>query len=239
MIDAALFDMDGLLLDSERLSLEAYLATIDQYDLGQHDQLPHRKTFDLLIGANHQVHLKVLDDAFGYYVDSATFQATWEERYLSIVSAGPVPVKPGAHELLRWLDTQGIVCAVATSTNTDAAIRKLTDAGLIGYFRTLTGGDQVTNSKPAPDIYLHAGRSIDADMNRSLGFEDSPNGVRSAVAAGLDVVQVPDLIVPTEELLSLGHRVHDSLLEVRDRLATGTFQDRGQVIRDQPARSTH
>ncbi len=218
--------MDGLLLDSERLSLDAYLATVEQFDLGQYSTTGHRDTFNLLVGANQQAHFVVLHRAFGQHIDAAVFHKVWMDRYLSVVASGPVPVKAGAHELLQWLNEQGIVCAVATSTNTDAATHKLTDAGLIGYFRTLTGGDQVSRSKPAPDIYLHAGRSVNADMSRSLGFEDSPNGVRSALAAGLDVVQIPDLLPPTPELLALGHRVHGSLLEVRNLLAAGAFPDR-------------
>lgn len=229
MTEAALFDMDGLLLDSERFSLQAYEATITDFQLGHLDEVLLRRTFDQLVGVNQQAHLRVLDSAFGRHARATRFHQRWMERYHHSVAYGAVPVKAGAHELLQWFASQGIRCAVATSTQTGAAVDKLTAAGLMDYFCTVTGGDQVQQSKPAPDIYLHAGRSVDADMHRSFGFEDSPNGVRAAVAAGLDVIQIPDLIEPTAELRALGHRIHRSLLEVRDLLEAGRFQPRQQA----------
>ena len=215
---AALFDMDGLLLDSERLSLDAFVETIAHFEL---DAQPD--VFYALVGANERAHLARLGAALGQQVDAAEFRKHWHGRYMAVVSAAPVPVKPGVHELLQWFYDHDVPCAVATSTNTGDAEHKLSGAGLLEHFCTVTGGDQVTRSKPAPDIYCVAGRSIDADMRTSLGFEDSPNGVRSALAAGLDVVQVPDLIMPDDKLLALGHRVHADLLEVRDLLEREAF----------------
>ena len=218
---AALFDMDGLLLDSERLSLEAFVETIAHFELEAQPEV-----FYALVGANETAHLERLDAALGKQVDPAAFRRHWHARYMEVVSAAPVPVKRGVHELLQWFHDHDVACAVATSTNTADARHKLSGAGLLDQFRTVTGGDQVSRSKPAPDIYLVAARSIDADLRTSLAFEDSPNGVRSALAAGLDVVQVPDLIAPDDELLALGHRVHTDLLEVRDLLERETFSVR-------------
>lgn len=85
------------------------------------------------------------------------------------------------------------------------------DAGIRDFFQTVTCGDQVDRSKPDPDIFLKAGESVGADMSRSIGFEDSPNGVRAAHAAGLHVIQVPNLVLPAPDLLELGHTVCDNM----------------------------
>mgnify|MGYP000072935976 CR=1 FL=1 len=106
--------------------------------------------------------------------------------------------------------------AVATSTRTDRAKVKLSDSGILDYFDIIIGGDQVSNSKPDPEIYLKAASELSSEPSKCLAFEDSPNGVKSAVAAGLTVIQVPDLVQPDEDLLKMGHIVLGSLADVQD-----------------------
>jgi beta-phosphoglucomutase-like phosphatase (HAD superfamily) len=104
--------------------------------------------------------------------------------------------------------------AVATSTRTKRATEKLGDAGLLDYFKIVIGGDQVEQGKPDPEIYLKAASALSSAPSRCLALEDSANGVKAAVAAGMTVVQIPDLVPPSDELLQLGHIVLSSLADV-------------------------
>ena len=106
--------------------------------------------------------------------------------------------------------------AVATSTRTEWAKVKLSDSGILHYFDKIIGGEQVSNSKPDPEIYLRAASELSSEPSKSLALEDSPNGVKSAVAAGLTVIQISDLVQPDENLLKMGHIVLGSLAEVQD-----------------------
>lgn len=204
--DAALFDMDGLLIDSERLSLQSFLATCS--DNGLADQTP---LFLSIVGSNEAALMAILGDAIGEQVNLPAFRADWAQRYHALIADGQVLLKPGVEELLEWLASEGIRMAVATSSATPIAALKLTRTGIIKRFDYIVGGDMVRHSKPHPEIFLTAAAAIEADTSRTLVFEDSFNGVKAGVAAGCTVFQIPDLVPPTAELLSLGHRVCDSL----------------------------
>jgi beta-phosphoglucomutase-like phosphatase (HAD superfamily) len=101
--------------------------------------------------------------------------------------------------------------AIATSTRYHDAVNALESAGNRDYFKFVIGGDHVTNSKPDPEIYLKTAYKLDVDPKECIVFEDSENGVKSAHAAGMNVIQVPDLAPPSEEIKRLGHRIYDSL----------------------------
>lgn len=209
LLDAAIFDLDGLLVDSEKFSAQAFRDTAAEYGLEDKEEL-----FLSLVGANEQTHTTRLAEELGHLTDSVAFRRDWTERYLASIAGGPIPLLEGVHELLSWLNNNDVKCAVATSSGTSAAHKKLTESGIRDYFQTVTCGDQVSNGKPHPEIYLQAGASIKADMSHSIGLEDSANGVRSAHAAGLHVIQVPNLVPPAEDLLELGHRICESLHDV-------------------------
>jgi HAD superfamily hydrolase (TIGR01509 family) len=209
-IDAVIFDMDGLLLDSERIALNVFNQTCAHFGLPEQFDL-----FKQMIGTNHQLGRQILTQGLQGQVDSVAFIAHCDALYQEATLSRPIPLRPGALELLQWLKQKGLPAAVATSSASAKANHKLTAAGIIDFFVTVTGGDQVKNSKPAPDIFLHAAHSIQANPQRCLALEDSDNGVRAAVAAGMKVIQVPDLVPPSADLLSLGHQVHTSLAQVK------------------------
>ncbi len=212
-IDAVIFDMDGLLLDSERIALTVFNETCAHFGLPDQFDL-----FKQMIGTNNQLGRQILTRGLEGQTDSVAFIAHCDALYQEATLSRPIPLRPGALELLEWLQHKGLPAAVATSSNTAKANHKLNAAGIIQFFVTVTGGDQVQNSKPAPDIFLHAAKSIQADPRRCLALEDSENGVRAAVAAGMKVIQVPDLVAPTASLLTLGHQVHASLDQVKRHL---------------------
>ena len=215
-LDAVIFDLDGLLLDTEHHSEKAFHLTADAYGLEEMGWL-----FQSLVGANEKVHTERLASEIGERVDPVAFRRDWSECFRQSIADEPPGLLPGASEMLQWLERENIKRAVATSSQTPHGEKKLRDAGIRDYFPVVICGDQVERSKPEPDIYLKAGEAIGADMSRSLGLEDSANGVRAAHAAGLHVIQIPDRAPPTAELLQLGHRVCDSLHDVIELIKAG------------------
>lgn len=203
---AVIFDMDGLLLDSERLALEAFQVTCAHFNLGDHSAL-----FRQCIGLNRKSGQTLLAKAFGGQIDYTSFDEYWTSEYQQRTHVQPIPLKAGVSQVLTHLKAMHMPLAVATSTDHPSAEHKLSRAGLIGYFRHVIGGDQVARSKPHPEIYLKAAEMLSVDPTQCLAFEDSENGVKAAVSANMTVVQVPDLISPSPELLTLGHIVLPSL----------------------------
>lgn len=214
--DAVLFDMDGLLIDSERLSLQSFSETITDHGLEDHGEL-----FLKVIGSNETSLVAILFEALAEKLDVVRFRSEWAERYHALIAYGEVPLKPGVPELLEWLSSNKVKTAVATSSSTDIATLKLTRTGIIGHFQVIVGGDQVKNSKPDPEIFLAAAAALAADASKTLVLEDSTHGVRAGVAAGFTVIQVPDLVQPSAELMQLGHQVSGSLHEVLALLQSG------------------
>lgn len=135
----------------------------------------------------------------------------WRTRYDAVVKHQAIPVKEGVVELLEWLKEQGLPIAVATSTAKEVAQKKLELAGLCKYFDNLTTGCEVSHGKPDPEIYLLAASRLNVDPTKCIAFEDSNNGVRSAVAANMVTFQIPDLVEPCEEVRAFGHAIVPSL----------------------------
>ncbi len=213
--DAMLFDLDGLLLNTEVFSKRAFEETVADYNLGEQTGF-----FLSLVGTNEQHHNQRIDEEFGDKVDSLAFRKDWNARARHLFATEKVDLLPGVIEVLQYANRVGIKCAVATSSTTEAANRKLAGAGLCEYFLTVTCGDQVEISKPHPEIYLKAGASVNADMSRSYGLEDSANGVKAAHAAGLNVIQIPNLVPPSDDLLQLGHCVCESMFDVLEMISS-------------------
>ncbi|HYH43865.1 MAG TPA: HAD family phosphatase [Burkholderiales bacterium] len=207
---AVIFDMDGLLLDSERLALEAFNAACAHFGLGDHAEV-----FMRCIGTNEAMGAEVLREGLQDKVDHRDFNRIWQARYLEATTGTAIALKAGVLELLDHLREAGVPAAVATSTSTARATHKLGNAGILDRFELVVGGDQVERSKPHPDIFVAAARRLGVPPEKCLALEDSDNGVRAALRAGMTVIQVPDLMPPSPALRMLGHIVLDSLHDVR------------------------
>ena len=202
---AVIFDMDGLLIDSERIALRMFERTCEHFKMGNQFDL-----FLKILGTNSATADIILDDFLPSSVNKNDFKAHFEDGY-SQETHNPVPLLKGVENLLDYLDANNIPKAVATSTSTDRALNKLEKSGIRHRFATVTGGDQITNGKPAPDIYLKAAATINADPLRCLALEDSPNGVKAALSANMHVVQIPQIVEPDAETRALGHLVLQDL----------------------------
>ena len=217
-VNAVIFDMDGLLIDSERIALRVFQQTCDDYKLGDQFAL-----YAKLLGTNETTTREILDRTLPSIVDNDEFMQLWAERYVA-ETVKPVPLMKGVNNLLDHLEENNIDKAVATSTATQHAIEKLEKAGIRSRFTTITGGDQVSNGKPAPDIYQKAASSIGVAAEHCLALEDSPNGVRAALGANMQVIQIPQLVEPDSETRALGHFILDDLDAVISMLIAGSIR---------------
>lgn len=209
---AVLFDMDGLLIDSERQFFKSFLQTCAEFDLSNMEQV-----FYDCIGLRSADSAVVLQKALGHLVDLAAFNAAWDDRAEQQRSKN-IPLKSGAQELLSLLQRAGIPRVVATSTRTQHALHHLQKAGIYDLVTHVVGGDQVSLGKPEPEIYLKAAATAGFDAQDCAAFEDSDPGTLAAVRSGATTVQVPDLKPPSQKTLALGHVVAHDLLTGAEKI---------------------
>ena len=205
-----IFDMDGLMLDTERVAKIAWQEAAHRAGYEMTDAV-----FTSLIGRRERDAIGLLRDAFGPSFDFHKTNSQCNALFNESIAQNGLPLRPGIRELLDELSARKVPVAVATSTQSPLAGQRLEQAGLRHYFSVLVTGDQVAHGKPAPDIYLKAIRDLGIDAATSYALEDSFAGVRSAHGAGLRVIMVPDLLQPTPEIAALTHSIAKSLHDVR------------------------
>lgn len=215
MLQAVIFDMDGLIFDSERIVQRSWSAASKELglpDVGSH--IYHT------IGFNLKRRTKYFYQVFGQDFPMDQFNLLTRKKFQEIYESEGVDKKPGVEELLRYLKEQGIKTAVATSSHRGYSQELLGNAGLVKYFDGFMYGDMVENAKPDPEIYLKACAAIHVSPEYSLALEDSPAGIEAAYAAGMIPVMIPDLVTPTDEVRNLCHRIETSLYDVRGWMMT-------------------
>lgn len=187
MFHAAVFDMDGLLIDSERAIMTAWIqaAQAAGVPLREADYLP-------LVGRSRQHCYEFLLTRLG---SDAAFD-TARQRVQEQLRDAHFPLKRGARDLLEQLGKRGIPCAVASSTEQGEVRRRLHVTGILEHFSVICGGDEVERGKPDPSVFQLAAQRLGHRPEACLAFEDSLNGIRAAHAAGMPVVVVPDLVAP-------------------------------------------
>jgi HAD superfamily hydrolase (TIGR01509 family) len=211
---AVIFDMDGLMLDTEPLAARAWddaaAALGIAFDGNVKPSLVGRNFADCraLILAHHGV---------DYPVDA--LMRAWHSAYDALVLHEGIARKPGLTDLLAWLDGAGVAKAVATSTRRSRAQAKLAITGLADRFAVLVGGDEAARGKPAPDIFLLAALRLSVTAAECVVLEDSEPGVRGALAAGMIPILVPDIAAPSAGLAALGALQFPDLHAVRVHLA--------------------
>ena len=210
---AILFDMDGLLLDTERLIRDAMIAVMA--DLGF---AMSGADYAELIGRPEPANRAIMQARFGSGLDYDLMRADVRQRIRG--EWGPIrPLKPGAAALLAQVNAAGIPAAVVTSSEQALARAHLGHAGLLDGFATIVGCADVANGKPHPEPYRAAAARLGIAPGTALALEDSHNGIISAHSAGVPVIMVPDLLPASAEIQSRLLAVADDLHQVGRWLA--------------------
>jgi beta-phosphoglucomutase-like phosphatase (HAD superfamily) len=211
---AVIFDMDGLMLDTERTYRELFNRAAADCNI-EFPMWLHEK----LLGRNSADTHAILKDLWN---DEALFERFMQRsrHHFDICFAQPAPFKAGLSELLDFIESKNVPKVVATSTKRVNAIARLEKCNLLHRFTSITTGDQVQNGKPAPDIFLLAASTIPMEPSKCLVLEDSEAGVTAAHSAGMTVCMVPDLKQPCDDVRQCAHGVYESLHDIRKLLAT-------------------
>ena len=210
---AVIFDMDGTMLDTERVSLVAWSAT----EVSTGHRMPEG-FYESMIGQSEAGCRDRLAAVMAPACNVDAFIREANQRYFDLLHAAPIPHKAGLFELLGFLGEQGIPAAVATSTYRDLAKIKLKQVGLGDRFEIMVCGDEVSLGKPHPEIFARAAELLGVPAARCWAIEDSPNGARSASSAGIPTIVVPDLAAIPQEIEMLASAVLPDLWAVKQQL---------------------
>ena len=212
---AVVFDMDGVIFDTERLVIEFWKEVAKKHNI---PNVEH--TCIQCLGTNRVRTREIFLENYGADFPYDPYRAEVTELFNTHYKGVPLPTKPGVRELLSYLQEQDIKVGLASSTAQHLVRDEIGTAGLLPYFQTLVCGDMVEHSKPAPDIFLKACEILNAAPTKSIAIEDSFNGIRSAHCAGMTPIMVPDQVQPTDEIRTLAFHVMPSLLDVLNWLKT-------------------
>ena len=210
MIDSVIFDMDGVIFDSERIVCDLWIDFAKENNMKGMDELIIK-----CIGINEKATEKLFYETYGEDCPYEEYKKVISERYTALCGGGKLPKKPGVDELLCFLKENGIKTALASSTNVKTVTNQLRDAKILEYFDVVIGGDMVTKSKPDPEIFLEAADKLGVDPTKSFIIEDSLNGIKAAYAAGAKPLMVPDLIKPDEEIQKICYKIFVNLHEIK------------------------
>lgn len=211
----AVFDMDGVLIDTEKLYVRFWRQSAADFGYN----MTVEDVFGIRSLARKYANAK-LKGIFGEEFPYNQVREHRTELMDAYIAENGVETKKGLFEILGYLRDRGIKIAVATATPRERAVKRLEEIGALPYFDVIVGGDMVQNGKPEPDIYLKAASELGLPPESCAAFEDSPNGIKAAYSAGCRAVMIPDLTSPDEEILPMLSAVYNSLDE-----AVGFFED--------------
>lgn len=213
MIEAVIFDMDGLMFDTEHLGIRLWDDGAKEFNQPKINEI-----YMQCVGTNQEYQKDLFDKLFGEGLFEKFRDFAWGRRD-EILHAEGVPIKKGLINLLEFLKKNGIKTGIATSTDREPAEDVLKLAGVFEYFDAITTGNETAAGKPAPDIYLLACSKVGVKPENAMGLEDSFNGIRALHAAGMKGVMIPDLIQPDDEIKKLYYKCLNDLDEVIDLIS--------------------
>lgn len=194
-IKAVVFDMDGVLFDSERITRIMWKKAGDEYGIDDVETAVKDCT-----GSSRPDQWAYLKQKYGQDFPAKEFRERCSQLFREYVDKDGLPLMPYAKEILEYLSQKNYPLALASSTRKETVHHELKDAGLFDFFNTIVCGDEVEHSKPHPEIYRKACRNLGIENQYCVAIEDSPNGIRSAFGAGMKPIMVPDQIQPSDEI---------------------------------------
>ena len=210
---AVIFDMDGILFDTERIGTMVWNTIAQEMELTDFEQVLKQ-----CVGLNSRDTKSVFTKQYGDDFPYEEFRQRSSAMFHDVLQKD-LPMKEGVIELLDFLKENNYRIALATSTSKQSAMGHLTKSGILPYFEVIVTGDMVRHGKPDPEIYKMACDGLGVPPKECIAIEDSPNGIRSAYAAGMNPIMIPDLIEPTYELRGLTCQILVSLLNVIEFLS--------------------
>ena len=206
MVSGIIFDMDGVLIDSERQSNEGWLWAAGQLGVDMPMWL-----IDSFKGAPAELCCKFFDDYYKGVIDYWEAKELRTQHVYKIRETEGIPVKKGVKDIFEYIRNNGLKCAVATSTRRESAEKTLHEIGVWDYLDAVVYGDEVERGKPEPDIFLRAANAIGVNPPEAVVVEDSINGIKAGYAAGMRVVHIPDTIAIDDDIRKLTYMVCDDL----------------------------
>lgn len=207
--EAVLFDMDGVIFDSEVKVVECWKVIAEKYGIEGIEAQCHA-----CLGTTREMSRMIMLEHYGSDFPYDAYKKEMSELFHTRYGGGRLPKKKGAVELLHFLQLHNKKVALASSTRREVVEQELRDGGLLQYFDAVICGDMVQRSKPEPDIFLKACEVLDVAPECAVGVEDSYNGIRALAAAGVSAIMVPDLKAPTDEMRSLATAILPDLFAV-------------------------
>ena len=210
---AVIFDMDGVLFDTEKLAVKCWDTIGVEVGLGKVGYMVYKT-----LGRTQQESVKIFEKEFGSKFNNGIFQAHYKAYLDEYYKRNPVPVKKGVLEILTFLKENGYKTAVASSSSRESVFHHLRDAGIENYFDSVICGDMIKKSKPDPDIYLAAADSLSVMPCDCYAVEDSQSGLYSAHNAGMTVVYIPDLYIADDKTKEIIDLEFDTLTQFKNYL---------------------
>lgn len=211
MIKGVIFDMDGLMFDTEKIVFRNWSIVMKENGLDYNLDI-YKRTVGLRHAETEKLYKSIYGESFPYQ----TLRTAVSQMYVDYTAEQGIPIKTGLFDLLEYLKKENIPAAVATSTREASASRTLRLAGVIPYFSAFMFGDTVKNGKPDPEIFERARLLLNIEKDSVMALEDSINGVKSAFNAGLKTVMIPDMIEPDKETEKLLYGKCENLAQVID-----------------------
>ena len=188
-IKCVIFDMDGVMFDTERLASQIWLQILDKYHLE-----PKKEFLDGIKGRNIADSKMIFDSIYGSKIDFLELKELRNKMLERTLRLEGVPIKKGLVECLAFLKNKKKIIAIASSSSKQMILDNLNDTNLVSYFDLIVSGEDFKQSKPNPEIFLNVATHFDLKPNECLVIEDSKAGVEAALNAGMQIIWIPDLV---------------------------------------------
>ena len=216
---AVIFDMDGLMFDTERVFVKAWDYAGEKIGIGKAGYMTMKT-----LGMNIVMSRKLWINEFGAKYSEEGLRKYTKEFLEDYYKNNKVPVKKGLYNLLEYLNKSNYKIAVASSSPRWEVKKHLKDADILKYFNVIVCGDMVEKSKPDPEIYLKACELLDLEPCQCIALEDSKNGILSAYNAGCKTIMVPDMWQPDDEIKKIVYKVISDLDAVKVFIEEGNIE---------------